>query len=93
MKFVALAEAKDRLSTYVEAAQHDRVVITRHGKPAVIMIGVDGDEIEDVLTMMDADFWRMIEERRKGPTIPIGDVRKQLGLGKPPRRGRKARRS
>ena len=44
MKVVPLGQAKNELSAYVEEAQHDRVLVTRHGKPAGVLIGFGSDE-------------------------------------------------
>ncbi len=71
MKLVAMHEAKAKLSEYVLAAQKDRVVITSHGKPVAIVIGVKGEDLEDLLTRADPAFWRMIERVRGQPTIPL----------------------
>jgi len=34
MKRVALSDVKDQLSKYLHEAEHEEVVITRHGRPA-----------------------------------------------------------
>ena len=39
VKQVALSEVKDDLSRYLHLAESDDIVITRHGKPAGILIG------------------------------------------------------
>jgi len=39
MKHVNLAEVKDRLSKYLRLAEKEEIIITRHGKPAGILIG------------------------------------------------------
>ena len=39
MKEVALSEVKDRLSEYLRLAEEETVIITRHGKPAGILVG------------------------------------------------------
>jgi prevent-host-death family protein len=92
MKVVPLGEAKNELSTYVDAAQSDRVLITRHGKPAVIMIGVEGEEMEDLMTRANPRFWEMIEERRKNPkTVSADEMRKRFGLEPKAKRARPAR--
>ncbi len=81
MKVVALGQAKNQLSAYVERAQNDRILITRHGRPAAILIGVEGEEIEDLLTMADSDFWAMIEERRRhSSTVSADEMRARLGV-------------
>ncbi len=43
MKRVALAEVKDHLSEYLDDAAKEEIVITRHGRPAGVLIGF-GDE-------------------------------------------------
>ena len=39
MKEIALSEVKDDLSKYLRQAAKEGIVITRHGKPAGILIG------------------------------------------------------
>lgn len=43
MKEVPLSEVKDDLSRYLRLAEKEEVVITRHGKPAGILIGFKSD--------------------------------------------------
>ena len=43
-KQVKLSEVKDRLSYYVRQAATEEVVITRHGRPAGILIGFQSDD-------------------------------------------------
>jgi antitoxin YefM len=56
MTTVPLAEAKDKLSEYVTSVErtHDRVVITRHGRPSAILISPEDlaalEETVDILT-------------------------------------------
>ena len=91
MKVVALGQAKNELSAYVDEAQHDRVLVTRHGRPAAIIIGVEGEELEDLLTRSDPRFWQMIETRRKASkTISSDEIRRRLGVARrsKPRRKR-----
>jgi prevent-host-death family protein len=44
MKQVALAALKDNLSKYLHEAGHDKIVITRHGKPVGVLIGFESEE-------------------------------------------------
>ena len=44
MKQVALSEVKDDLSKYLRLAEKEEVIITRHGKPAGILIGFESEE-------------------------------------------------
>ena len=41
---VALAEVKDNLSRFLRLAKSEEIVITRHGKPAGILIGFESEE-------------------------------------------------
>ncbi len=44
MKKVALSEVKDELSKYLRLAEHEEVVITRHGRPAGVLIGFKSED-------------------------------------------------
>lgn len=55
MTTVPLGDAKDHLSEYVSEVTrtHDRVTITRHGKPAALLISVEDMEgIEETLDIL-----------------------------------------
>jgi prevent-host-death family protein len=41
---VALAKVKDDLSKYLRLATGDEIVITRHGRPAGVLIGFESDD-------------------------------------------------
>ena len=44
MKKVALSEVKDDLSRLLRIAENEEVVITRHGKPAGLLIGFKSED-------------------------------------------------
>lgn len=44
VKEVPLSEVKDDLSRYLREAEDDAVVITRHGKPAGVLIGFASED-------------------------------------------------
>jgi len=44
MKRVPLNEVKDELSKYLRRAEKEEIVITRHGKPAGVLIGFSSEE-------------------------------------------------
>jgi prevent-host-death family protein len=92
MKVVALREAKASLSGYIAKSQQDRVLITKHGRPAALVIGVEGEEMEDLLTMGNPRFWELVESRRRSrKTLDIDEVRRRLGLPKKAKSRRRAR--
>src|SRR5262249_32072928 len=44
MKQVALSEIKDDLSKYLRLAENEEIIITRHGKPAGVLVGFASEE-------------------------------------------------
>ena len=44
MKQIALSEIKDDLSRFLREAASEQIVITRHGKPAGVLIGFRSDD-------------------------------------------------
>jgi prevent-host-death family protein len=44
MKQVTLSELKDDLSKYLRLAENEEIVITRHGKPAGILVGFASED-------------------------------------------------
>jgi len=66
MKQIALSSVKDDLSKYLHAAEHEDIVITRHGKPAGILIGFKSeDDWFEYRLERDPRFLRRIEAARK----------------------------
>ena len=78
MKTISVRNLQRNVSECVNIAQKQDVVVTRHGHPAAIVIGVEGQDWEDVLYETSPAFWKMIEERRKGKTIPLEEMRRRL---------------
>jgi len=65
MTRVALSEVKDDLSRYLREAERQEVVITRHGKPAGILIGfATEDDWFDYRLERDPRFVARIEKAR-----------------------------
>ncbi len=44
MKRVALSEIKDDLSKYLRLAENEEIIITRHGKPAGVLVGFASED-------------------------------------------------
>jgi len=66
MKHVALSEVKDDLSKYLRLAEKEEVIITRHGKPAGILIGFESeDDWFDYRLEHDPSFLQRIERARQ----------------------------
>jgi prevent-host-death family protein len=80
MKTVNARDLQKKIKECVDMSQRDRVVITRRGKPAAVMVGVEGKEplLEEVVLQASSTFWRFIEERRKEPTMSMKELRARL---------------
>ncbi len=66
MKRVALSEVKDDLSKFLRLAEVDEIVITRHGKPAGVLIGFQSeDDWFDYRLENDPRFLARIEAARR----------------------------
>jgi prevent-host-death family protein len=64
-KEVALSEIKDDLSRYLREAETQEIVITRHGKPAGVLIGFESEEDWfEYRLQNDPLFLRRIEQAR-----------------------------
>ncbi len=65
MKKAALSEVKDDLSKFLRMAEKEEVIITRHGKPAGVLIGFeDEDDWFDYRLENDPRFLKRIEQAR-----------------------------
>lgn len=74
MKQIALSEVKDELSKYLHLAEHEQIVITRHGRPAGLLIGFTSeDDWFDYRLEHDPRFLRRIASAR-------ANVRKGRGI-------------
>ena len=79
MKKVALSEAKDDLSRILRQAEKEEVIITRHGKPAGILIGFKSeDDWFEYRLQNDPRFLNRVEAARRslkaGHGIRIEDL-------------------
>jgi prevent-host-death family protein len=79
MKEVPLSEVKDDLSRLLREAETQEIVITRHGKPAGILIGFETeDDWFDYRLENDPRFLNRIEQARaslrSGRGIKLEDI-------------------
>jgi prevent-host-death family protein len=79
MKKVALSEVKDDLSRFLRLAEKEQVIITRHGKPAGVLIGFRSeDDWFDYRLENDPRFLARVAAARKslreGGGVKLEDV-------------------
>jgi prevent-host-death family protein len=73
MKKAALSEVKDDLSKFLRLAEKEEVVITRHGKPAGVLIGFEDEEDWfDYRLENDPRFLKRVEQARKSLKSGLG---------------------
>jgi prevent-host-death family protein len=66
MKQIALSEIKDDLSKYLRLAENEEIVITRHGKPAGLLVGfASDDDWFDYKLEHDPRFLRRVAQARE----------------------------
>lgn len=91
MQTMPLSEAKDRLSALVDDVRstHELVTITRHGRPAVVMMAV-----EDLESLQETLFWlsqpgiredlaEAKHEVAEGGGLSVEELRDQLRAKRP----------
>ena len=88
MKTMTVFEARNHFSRTLEAAKDDVVIVTRNGRPVAAIQGIDDDDIEDLLLERSERFWDMIARARRGRSIAIDTLRRQVN-----RRGKVGKRS
>ena len=80
MKKAALSKVKDDLSKFLRIAEKEEVVITRHGRPAGLLIGFESeDDWFDYRLEHDPKFLERIEGARRsireGKGVKIEDFK------------------
>jgi prevent-host-death family protein len=90
MKRVALAEVKNDLSKYLRLAESEEIVITKHGKPAGVLVGfASEDDWFDYKLEHDPRFLARIAKARQSLQGGKGIKLEELyGNGKSRRRRR-----
>lgn len=83
MKRAALSQVKDDLSRFLRAAEKEEVLITRHGRPAGVLIGFESeDDWFDYRLENDPRFLARIESARQslrqGRGVRLEDVESSL---------------
>lgn len=79
MKKIPMSEIKGDLSKYLHMAETEEIVITRHGKPAGILVGfASNEDWDDYQIENDPRFLRRIElasqSLRRGEGVRLEDV-------------------
>ncbi len=66
------------LDTCIAEAQHERILITRRGKPVALIVGVEGMDEEQLQLGSSEKFWRLMIERRQQKVISRAELEKRI---------------
>jgi PHD/YefM family antitoxin component YafN of YafNO toxin-antitoxin module len=80
MKTLALENADPKVRQLGDDVAAEPLVLTRNGKPVAYVVGLRGYDAEDLETMADPEFWKMIHQRRQDDSdaIPLEEIEAQL---------------
>ena len=89
METLPLADVKNRLSEVVEkvASQHDRVTITRNGRPAAVLVSPDDlESLEETLSILSdskelAELRKGLVQLEAGDFVSVEDLKADLRRG------------
>ncbi len=69
---------KTTLDTLIQDAQHERLIVTRDGKPVALIVGVEGLDQEQLELGSSDKFWKLIEERRSKKTVSRAELERKI---------------
>ena len=78
MKTVSVRDLQKSVKQVVDSAQTDRVIVTRRGEPAAVVLGVEGKDWETVVLEISPAFWELIGSRRREPTLSADELEHRL---------------
>lgn len=83
MKETTFEKFVEDVHELLEEAQHERILVTRGGTPFAMVVGIAHKDQEDLRLESSPEFWRMIEERRRDPTVRLEDIEAELAADEP----------
>jgi prevent-host-death family protein len=78
VKTITVRELQKSIKEAVDSAQEDRVIVTRRGEPAAVLVGVQGKDWETVVLETSSAFWDLIEKRRREATLSTEELEDRL---------------
>lgn len=77
MKTVDAGQFAANVDQYLRDSLLEVIVVTQEGKPCAVVHGLDYDD-EQLQLVNSPEFWSMINQRRKSPTIPWKVAKERL---------------
>jgi prevent-host-death family protein len=78
VKTITVRELQKSIKEAVDSAQEDRVIVTRRGVPAAVLVGVEGKDWETVVLETSSAFWYLIEKRRRESTLSTEELERSF---------------
>jgi antitoxin (DNA-binding transcriptional repressor) of toxin-antitoxin stability system len=69
---------KTTIASCVKDAQEDRVLLTRHGKPVAMVIGLEDMDEEQLALGHSEAFWKLIRARRAEDTLTRAELEEAI---------------
>jgi len=81
VKVASIAEAKAKLSDYVERCRRETVVLTRHGHPRAALVPIeDDDDLERFLLSRNPRFLRLLARSERSGRVSLAEAERLLGV-------------
>ncbi len=80
MKKVSVREAKERLDELLGQAGDELIVILEAGKPIGVLCACPDLDAESLERATSAEFWELIQSRRRSESVPWDQARKDAGI-------------
>jgi hypothetical protein len=79
MKKMAIEELANKIDVLIKGVPQEKILLTRNGQPFAFVSDASNYDWEDIGSMSDPAFWKMIAERRKERGgIPFEQVEAEL---------------
>lgn len=82
MKFMNVKDLRNRTREIVSIAGHETVIISVHGKPKAILVGMTEDEIEDYILathmQIEDDYEAARRDSRRGQLVNQKSIEKRF---------------
>jgi prevent-host-death family protein len=80
VKVASIAEAKAKLSDYVERCRRETVVFTKHGHPRAALVPLENDDdLERFLLSRNPRFLRLLARSERSGRVSLAEAERLLG--------------
>jgi len=82
VKVASIAEAKAKLSDYLERCRRETVVFTKHGHPCAALVPLENDDdLERFLLSRNPRFLRLLARSERSGRVSLAEADRLLGAG------------